>query len=256
MEEKVDGDYAVFWVKVSSIPASPNKTTIYIYYGKPDATSASDGSSTFEFFDDFEGSSLNTSKWYISSTNYSVSNSILRINSGGIGLQNPLSFKLQDGYMVETRICFVALSSGYSGTIPELSSSRFTQSGNANADATVLYMRQNSSSQVWYWIGDGSAATYNVGIGYAGWTSSAGHWYTTGVSVNGGTLKLWKDYTAVKTFPAITWHKDLKYISLGAFHGRPAYDIQDTSYDWVRIRKYVEPEPSHGSWGEEEELPS
>jgi hypothetical protein len=53
MEEKVIGDYAVFWVEVPNIPASPYNTTIYIYYGRPDATTTSNGDNTFLFFDDF-----------------------------------------------------------------------------------------------------------------------------------------------------------------------------------------------------------
>lgn len=53
MESYVPQVSAVVWVKVSSIPAS-GTTTIYMYYGNPDASSASNGTATFEFFDDFE----------------------------------------------------------------------------------------------------------------------------------------------------------------------------------------------------------
>ncbi len=252
MEEKVDGDYAVFWVKVSSIPASPDTQTIYIYYGKSDATTTSNGGQTFKFFDDFPGTSLNTDIWYVSANNYSVSNSVLRINVGAVGLQNPLSYNIQDGYIVEAKIMFNVYASYYSGTIPELSSSRFTASSNGNADAAVLYMRGSGSQYVWYYIGDGSTASYNVGYGSTGWLSSENTWYKTAVSVYGGNVKLWRDYSAIKTFTGITWHKNIKYFSLGAFQGASSYDIQDTSYDWIRVRKYVEPEPSHGNWGSEE----
>jgi len=41
------------WVKVPLIPASSNKT-IYLYYGNSTAFSASNGNTTFVFFDDFE----------------------------------------------------------------------------------------------------------------------------------------------------------------------------------------------------------
>ena len=53
---------AKIWVKVPSIPAS-GVTKIKIYYGNPSATAVSDGDKVFEFFDDFEGMSLDTSKW-------------------------------------------------------------------------------------------------------------------------------------------------------------------------------------------------
>jgi hypothetical protein len=42
------------WVRVPSIPASGS--TLYLYYGNPTASSASDGAATYEFFDDFDAS--------------------------------------------------------------------------------------------------------------------------------------------------------------------------------------------------------
>jgi len=41
LEEKVNSDYALFWVKIPNIPADPDTITIYVFYGKDDATSAS-----------------------------------------------------------------------------------------------------------------------------------------------------------------------------------------------------------------------
>ena len=42
IEEKVDSDYAVFWVEIAD-SLSSSSVTIYIYYGKSDATTTSDG---------------------------------------------------------------------------------------------------------------------------------------------------------------------------------------------------------------------
>ncbi|RLI27326.1 hypothetical protein DRO58_04495, partial [Candidatus Bathyarchaeota archaeon] len=47
IEEKVDGNYAIVWVKIPSIPANPDTAIIYIYYGNPTATSESDEDATF-----------------------------------------------------------------------------------------------------------------------------------------------------------------------------------------------------------------
>jgi hypothetical protein len=62
VEEKTDSSSAIVWVKVPSLPGSSTKI-IYMYYGNPAATSASNGDDTFLFFDDFAGASLDTSKW-------------------------------------------------------------------------------------------------------------------------------------------------------------------------------------------------
>jgi thermitase len=53
IESYTSGVSAVVWVKVDSIPASPNTADIYIYYGNPSATSVSNGAATFQYFDDF-----------------------------------------------------------------------------------------------------------------------------------------------------------------------------------------------------------
>jgi len=56
---------AVFWVKVPSIRGF-GTATVYMYYGNPAADTASNGSATFLFFDDFSGT---LSQWTIDSEN-------------------------------------------------------------------------------------------------------------------------------------------------------------------------------------------
>jgi len=59
LDKKVDGNYAIFWVKVSDDLSTYDKK-IYIYYGNASALSASNGDATFIFFDDFE---TNLNRW-------------------------------------------------------------------------------------------------------------------------------------------------------------------------------------------------
>ena len=76
---------SIIWVK---IPVS-GTTTFYMYYGNPLVSSLSNGNDTFILFDDFEGSTLDLSKWYpdvdipgageIADAHVSVSNSIAEI---------------------------------------------------------------------------------------------------------------------------------------------------------------------------------
>ena len=60
----------IIWVKVPNIPAN-GQTTIYMYYGNPDATSESNGDEVFIFWDDF---SSDTGKWSIECGTVSWSN--------------------------------------------------------------------------------------------------------------------------------------------------------------------------------------
>ena len=83
------GKYAVIWVK---IPA--NTTELYIVYGNANAlpSTYNSGENTFEFFDDFEGDSLDTTKWNIVSgvegTDFVVSNGKLVIYSTTTRIQS------------------------------------------------------------------------------------------------------------------------------------------------------------------------
>ena len=73
LESKVDGNQAIFWIKLPGNIESSGE--IIMYYGNPSAVSFDNGSNTFDFFDDFESGSIDwTNKW--SSTdhgNYGVS---------------------------------------------------------------------------------------------------------------------------------------------------------------------------------------
>ena len=53
MEEKVNGDYAIFWIEIPDDLSISNQT-IYVYYSNPIATSTSDGHATFLIFDHFD----------------------------------------------------------------------------------------------------------------------------------------------------------------------------------------------------------
>jgi len=66
IEEKVDGDHATVWVKVNDDLGS--NRTIYVYYGKADATSVEDGDATFLRWDDFNDGVVSTDRWDILGT--------------------------------------------------------------------------------------------------------------------------------------------------------------------------------------------
>ncbi|MFX1283744.1 MAG: DUF2341 domain-containing protein [Promethearchaeota archaeon] len=62
------GGESILWAKVPAAGTS----TLHLYYGNPAAVSESNGDATFLFFDDFSGSSINTSKWNSEGDAYST----------------------------------------------------------------------------------------------------------------------------------------------------------------------------------------
>ncbi|WP_292391230.1 DUF2341 domain-containing protein [Methanosarcina sp. UBA5] len=61
---KPENEEALIWVRLPSLSA--NQTTkILMRYGNPGAEAVSSGENTFDFFDDFEGNSLNEFRWNV-----------------------------------------------------------------------------------------------------------------------------------------------------------------------------------------------
>jgi hypothetical protein len=95
------------WVKVPFIPASSTKT-IYVYYGNSQATSLSNGASTFEFFESFESGTTGWSvvKYWDNDGSSTVSSiTTTGYNSptaGGVRLYEPGGFYASSGGLEKT----------------------------------------------------------------------------------------------------------------------------------------------------------
>ena len=241
MEEKVDGDYAIFWVKVPNIPASPNKATVYIYYGKSDATYAGDGEATFDFFDDFD--TLDTDKWEIWAT-ASVSDSILTLKRAGSSDNSIASYAtVSEGKAMH----FYAKYS--LGSIYDTLNLGFTNehdAGRVEGDqyATMLYVDRGYTNKER--LRDRvNNTSYNADLQAKSddtWRKWALKWLankqileciTTGAS----TLL---EYTLTGSY----------YVKISSKTGSAIWYV-----DWLFVRKYVDPEPSHGDWYAEETAP-
>ena len=73
------------WVKIPTIDKNAG-TTIYIYYNYFEASSVTDGYSTFDFYDNFEGAAVNNTQWVDSTSDggtITVSNSIIDLEGPG-----------------------------------------------------------------------------------------------------------------------------------------------------------------------------
>ncbi len=85
IESYTPGVSAVVWVEVDSIPASPGTANIYLYYGNPSATGASNGNNAFVFFDDFNDGTY--TGWSLR-----AGNSILGVSNGWFTVQGTSSY--------------------------------------------------------------------------------------------------------------------------------------------------------------------
>jgi len=228
IEEKVDSNYAIFWVEVDSIPASPDTKTIYIYYGKSDATSISDGDATFIFFDDFE---TDLSKWTVNNAELSTDYAYEGSKSVKISTSNSNIEKHPDWSDVSVHVKYYERKTG--------NKEKHILGCDATS-ATLIGVDEDQNSS--YYI-------YRIGSSYysSGIERSVG-WHEFCIRCTTGKKQFLIDGELLSqegTENSITW------LWLGSHWTANA----EVSYwDACFVRKYVDPEPSHGGWGTEEAL--
>jgi len=223
MEEKVDGDYAIFWVKIPNIPASPDIASIYVYFGNPEAVYEGSGSEVFEFFDDFEDGVLNTNKWTVLAGTWDEKVGYLETAAGDT-VHIIRSTYSGDNYAIETRVRPVSGTYRTGGAASRIQ----------DVDNYYRHYLKDAADQI-------ELRKILAGDDYtletAAKTISTNVWYRVTGTVYGTTLRLTVNGTAISA-------TDESFAS--GYAGLYGHGTMD--YDFFAVRKYVEPEPSHGTW--------
>lgn len=95
IENKTNGEKAIVWVNITSIPS--DGTTITMYYGNSSASSLSNGHTTFIYFDDFDRSSLGANYSTYQSTSggsFGINNGVAEVISAQKSFSNGQYWKL------------------------------------------------------------------------------------------------------------------------------------------------------------------
>jgi len=230
MESYTASDKAVFWVEVAdNLSSSP--ATIYIYYGKSDATTTSNGNNTFILFDDFDDGIYDTSKWTTVSGSPVESNGYLRIQGADVRSTNTVPA----GHRQKARVRLNALT--------------------INSQFCWSSQLDGSEYQGWWCAIAGTlrTETYDNGGTHteSAFTPSLNTWYNYEYCwyVSGGVGQSTKFYVdnVLKSTHTTNIPDLAPYVGFLSVTNNPIIDT-----DWIFISKYVDPEPSHGSWGSEE----
>jgi hypothetical protein len=248
MESKVNGDYAVFWVKVADDLSSSN-ATVYIYYGKSDATTTSNAANTFVFADDFRlDSSLDTGKWTkINSPTISFDGTdginITSTSYGARGIRQKNTLDYTDKlrllykwkmpttakYDVSIFICPTSVSGDPYFEPNWVRTNLYESPGGDRIQCQVTGSQSEPFSQA-----------------YTEDTSVYGYFATNG----GSYLRYIKDdVQKYKNTTAGLGNGVNNYIYLVASSSGGAVTLK---MEFLCVTKYVDPEPSHGAWGNEE----
>ncbi len=227
-------DNATFWVRMEGLNLGYMPIPIYIYYGNPDADSLSNGTATFDFFDDF---TTNTGNWTLEEATIDCGYLNLQAQTGG-GPHYALKSR-PDGYD-DYRFRFrggTAAEDGYWQAY-----SRWPGYFPDGVQRYVIGNYYSGLTQVRYVAPDGGDLS---SISPAPDDDEGGH--VLQVLKSGSNFTdTWDDYLFSSNSSISTPETGDGIAFCTAFINRTV------QIDWVFLAKYVYPEPRLTSWGVEE----
>jgi hypothetical protein len=239
IEEYTSGQNATVWVEFDEI--STGGTNFSIFYSNPGAGSESNGEKTWDFFDDFPGSSVNSTKWdTVNDPGGTVADSELTISktvsSSGIvhGYQTKDSF--DDCRMV---------ARGQTGHSQTQSSAILISQYNSQGCLNKIEFR--SSNDLWL-----RTDLRDCGGSYTNNATNddfALDTYYTYYYVREGAehIRAWEDGSFVGEVTSnIRDASDPGAILLSFWAG--VQRTQDIMVDWYGVGKYCDPEPTWSDW--------
>jgi len=219
------------WVKVPSIPGSSTKT-IYMYYGNPSASSESDGEVVFEFFDDFEGDAIDTSKWGGNIADFSISNSIISCSESSKWIYTK-TFQISDG-IVEAK---VKIDSGARGSLHARTNQVDTYYATDVNSYNINYRYPNGDVRARLWSSSGETI-----LNTASYTHDT-EWHIARLILNGSQITF--EYEKLDGSNKYSYSTtDTTYSSGYIGLATDGMDSGAVYYDWILVRKYTDPEPT------------
>jgi len=263
-EKVVSSSYFETWVKAPEIPAN-DYATIYVYYGNTTpVTSESNADEVFNLYDDFLGTSLNTSKWEThqitgSGGSATVNDGILVVYSGqGTSSDEFIvnsTTQFSRPLIVEMRV----RTENWGGTG---SAGYYKEAGwglSVNSRGGTVYLRDFDGVGGWgFGVGedgrslvlrdtDGNAEASSdiTAINPDNWNTYRFVWKSDGsvcVEIPPGTQR-----ACLSTYP----FTGTDAVHFDAEHWGSTSYWQKVDVDWVRVRKYSDPEPTYSIGSEE-----
>jgi parallel beta-helix repeat protein len=230
IETKNDQRSATFWVKISDDLDTSN-VTIYVYYGAPDAMTTSNIDSTFAFGDDFE---CDLSKWSIilgdceTRTDYAYEGSrCLKVGIGSSHVAN-----LVDWSNVAIHVWY------YDREAPGMEEHLLF------GDPNVGGARAGVSEDI-----DLTHYIYQIGMSYhvSSLLRTVG-WHSLVVRCCASDEEIVIDGNVQPYTAAVNVVNAVALGSSWVTNGEVGY------FDALFVCKYVNPEPQHGAWGNEEHM--
>jgi len=238
------------WVKVPSLAASSTRT-IYMYYGNVGASSASNGTATFEFFDDFDGASLDQ-KWTTGGQGtISTTSSYAYASSYGTGSSwhgptatADLVSGLND-YVWETYFYWSDNSAGL-GSID----SKLLDNGSSMIELVQVTDSHADCVESHIYASDSSGSLYSECTDkYADCVTPG--WHTWTEKRFGNNLKVYLDSTEKYDGTTVTTVVDKAHFYIRCYS---TYACMNLRIGRILVRKYASPEPTYTIGSEQQNV--
>jgi hypothetical protein len=235
LESYTPAGSALFWVEVAD-NLSSSDATIYIYYGNTTVSTTSNGEATFLFFDDFHGISIDASKWTDFTNSCTVSDGTITLTS-----VDSIVHISQNSSNYPYSLFNIAVRSRNYRPRSEWNWVGLSHSSRDRTYDTAVFIHRGALNEgiiVW---NDGEY-TFSA----SNWI--AGQWNIEEITWRNGEVSFYSNGAEVSNSPITSGN--LPNEDMGAVMGcQTGIFVQ---CDWILIRNWVDPEPSHGDWGEEE----
>ncbi len=212
---------AIIWVNVT-IPAS-SQVTLEIYFDSSGTETLGDPNKVFEFYDDFSGSTLNTSKWEQYNAQVSLINGILRITNDYAGIYTkktfnpPVIIEFRENIKNSWAELYIAVR----------------QYSYPKAWGPLWWVRNNwIQSASWSYLDDHFYGSYTNVYPYlpVGWHKGTIYWFTYNSRLEWDTGEvIYNLYNTYQNYNGA--------IALGTWD-------RNQEWDWIRVRKYARQMPS------------
>jgi len=233
IDKKVDSSYAICWVEIAEDLSVYDKK-IQVYYGKPGSTSIANGGNTFIFFDDFE---IDLSNWVVNPALSAVLSTDF-VYSGTKSVKLPLTSPtgITLGHWQSPNGNIAVHIHFYDEMLPLRESTMCSIDAGESEQSWIGI--KNDIGQYEYQL---QGTTYNSGVDRViGW-----HEFITRCTnnlkqfiIDGNIMPV----TGTGNWCPRTW----------IINSSPTFSDSPSYWDTVFVRKFVNPEPAHGVWGNEE----
>ncbi len=214
------------WIKINI--SAGNTPGIYMYYNNPNAVDVSSGTLVFDFFDDFNGASVNTSKWTIdNATGVSVTNGYLRMTNA-LGIVKSIQ-TFNPNSILEVKYRNIGSADG-NGMIPiglwVATNNAIGLLGYTSGSSDISYVYNDTFVDITDW---GHSASYFLLQEVIKASTVDFYAYETTRGSN-----IWNYINVSKTVTNLPIRLGQRYDNAGGNS-----NIWDEQWDWVLVRKYT-----------------